>query len=61
MNNMNITEAQYVLDLMLGTKASIQATIDGTEMSVPLDPANRHYAEILRQVEAGTLTIEGAD
>ena len=28
---------------------------------VPLDPANRHYAEILRQVEAGTLTIEEAD
>jgi antitoxin (DNA-binding transcriptional repressor) of toxin-antitoxin stability system len=30
-------------------------------MSVPLDPANRHYAEILRQVEAGELTIEEAD
>jgi hypothetical protein len=26
-----------------------------------MDPANRHYAEILRQVEAGTLTIEEAD
>ena len=40
---------------------SIQATIDGQEMSVPLDPANRHYAEILKQVEAGTLTIADAD
>jgi hypothetical protein len=30
-------------------------------MSVPLDPANRHYAEILRQLEAGTLTIQDAD
>jgi hypothetical protein len=30
-------------------------------MSVPLDPANRHYAEILKQVEAGTLTIADAD
>ena len=40
---------------------SIRATIDGQEMSAPLDPANRHYAEIMRQVEAGTLTIQDAD
>ena len=42
------------------TNTSIQATIDGIEMSVPLDPSNRHYAEILKQVEAGTLTIQEA-
>jgi len=30
-------------------------------MFVPLDTANRHYAEIMRQVEAGELTIEDAD
>ena len=59
MNEMNITSAQYSADE--GTNVSIQATIDGVEMSVPLDPANRHYAEILRQVEAGTLTIAEAD
>ena len=59
MNEMNITSAQYNADE--GTNVSIQATIDGVEMSVPLDPANRHYAEILRQVEAGTLTIADAD
>jgi len=40
---------------------AVNATIDGVTMSVPLDPANRHYAEILRQVEAGTLTIAEAD
>lgn len=58
MDNMNITAAQYVaLD---GRSVSIQATIDGQEMSVPLDPANRHYAEILRQVEAGTLVVLAA-
>jgi hypothetical protein len=61
MDNMNITSAQYQADTLTGTNSSIQATIDGTEMSVPLDPANRHYAEIMRQVEAGTLTIEEAD
>jgi hypothetical protein len=30
-------------------------------MSVPLDPANRHYAEIMLQVAAGELTIADAD
>ena len=60
MNDMNITTAQYVLGLD-GTNSSIQATIDGIEMSVPLDPANRHYAEILRQVEAGTLVVLAAE
>jgi hypothetical protein len=60
MDNMNIPAAQYVLGLD-GTNAGIQATIDGQEMSVPLDPSNRHYAEILRQVEAGTLVILEAE
>ena len=60
MDNMNITSAQYTTG-MDGNNSSIKATIDGTEMSVPLDPANRHYAEILRQVEAGTLVVAEAD
>ena len=60
MNNMNITTAQYTTD-MDGNNSGIKATIDGVTMSVPLDPANRHYAEILRQVEAGELTIADAD
>ena len=59
-NSMNITTAQYQADTD-GNNSSIQATIDGQEMSVPLDPANRHYAEILKQVEAGTLTIADAE
>jgi len=59
MENMNITMAQYVeCD---GENVAIQATIDGNPVGVPLDPANRHYAEIMRQVEAGELTIEPAD
>ena len=59
-NNMNITEAQYQAN-MDGSNSTIKATIDGQEMFVPLDPANTHYAEILRQVDAGTLTIAAAD
>ena len=55
MNSMNITSAQYTA--YMGSNSGIKATIDNQELSVPLDPANRHYAEIMRQVEAGTLTI----
>ena len=60
MDNMNITTAQYTADFN-GNNTSIKATIDGTEMSVPMDPANRHHAEIMRQVEAGTLVIAEAE
>ena len=61
MDNMNITAAQYVVDNLSGDNCSIKAAIDGTEMFVPLDPANRHYAEIQKQLQAGTLTIADAD
>ena len=58
-NKMTIENATYSVDEE-GNNTGIQATIDDIQMSVPLDPANRHYAEILRQVEAGTLTIQEA-
>jgi len=66
MENIVILNAQYLRDLpnvgeQLGSLAGIKATIDGITMSVPLDPANRHYAEIMRQVEAGELTIQEAE
>ena len=59
MEQMNITSAQY--KSKENANVAIKATIDGITMSVPLDPANRHYAEIMRQVEAGELTIQEAD
>ena len=58
---MNITLAVYNKSPMDNSNASISVTIDGKVLSVPLDPANRHYAEILRQVDAGELTIQEAD
>lgn len=60
---MEITKAKYRNTLISADewRKDIVATIDGVEMSVPTDPANRHYAEILKQVEAKTLTIEDAD
>ena len=60
MNEINIESAQYAVDIG-GNNSGIKATIDGITMSVPLDPANRHYAEILRQVESGILTIADAE
>ena len=58
---MNITQAQYFKNNISNKSEAIKATIDGTEMFVPLDPNNRHYAEILKQVKEGTLTIKDAD
>ena len=68
---MNITSAQYVKeksfdvetnqDVLIGENKKIRATIDGIEWQVPLEPQNTHYAEIMRQVDAGTLTIADAD
>ena len=63
-NDINITTAQYealVEGVDVPINYGIKATIDGQEMSVPLDTANRHYAEILKQVEAGDLTIADAE
>ena len=59
MEKINVSSAQYNADE--GFNVSIQAVINDEEWSVPLDPANRHYAEILRQVEAGTLVIQEAE
>ena len=60
MNQFNITSVKRELDFV-GDICGMKAIIDGVEISVPLDPANRHYVEIMRQVEAGTLTIAEAD
>ena len=44
-----------------GLTDTLTATIDGVALVIPKDPNNRHYAEILKQVEEGTLTIKDAD
>lgn len=54
---MNITEAQYTT-----SENKIIRIVEGSNTRfVPVDPKNRHYEEILKQVEAGTLTIKDAD
>tara|TARA_Y100000114_G_scaffold65483_1_gene60000 strand:- start:9 stop:185 length:177 start_codon:yes stop_codon:yes gene_type:complete len=58
---MIIENAQYVLTAGTTENSSINCTIDGVAMSVPMNAENRHYAEILKQVEEGLLTIKDAD
>lgn len=58
---MNITNAQYLTDVETEEVSVIKATIDGAEISVPIQVGNRHYDEIMRQVNAGTLTIAEAE
>lgn len=54
-----ITDAHYYAKD--GVNISIKATFDGAELTVPLDSDNSDYIEIMRQVEAGDLTIADAD
>jgi len=56
MEQMNITSAQYSAENRVNEM--IHCVIDGKSLSVPLDPGNRHYAEIMRQVNAGELVVE---
>ena len=60
MDEMNITSAQYVNDEFTNEAVSIKTTINGVEMSVPLDPANRHFIAIQKAVADGQLTIQEA-
>ncbi len=67
---MNIKSAKYYQGekvddngklVLNGKNVGIVATIDGVVKSVPLDPQNPHYAEILKQVADGKLTIADAE
>ena len=59
MGQISFTNAKY-LKTSGGATVGVNVEIDGVFTTVPLDPANRHYAEIMRQVEAGELTIQAA-
>jgi hypothetical protein len=56
---MTIENPKYVQ--VNGQNTGIVVTIDGQYSSVPLDPGNRHYEEILEWVETEGNTIESAD
>ena len=61
MEEMNISSAKYTKDIISNEVFGIIAVIDGVTVTVPLDEGNRHYKEIKRQVDAGTLKIEAVD
>jgi hypothetical protein len=56
---MNITKAKYFKNID-EKNVSVNATIDGQDMSVPMDTDNRHYQAILEWVAEGN-TIQEAD
>ena len=57
---MKIESAQYLKDFD-GNNSSIKAIIDGVQSFVPVSEGNRHYKEMMRQVDEGELTIADAD
>ena len=60
-NKIHFTSVQYNKQPSTDEVDNIKAVIDGKTFFVPLDPENTDYAEIMRQVKEGTLTIKDAD
>jgi hypothetical protein len=67
---MNITSAKYLsrdtyaddgTTVVSTANIAVTAEVDGEVLGIPIDPNNRHYAEILKQVADGDLTIAAAD
>jgi hypothetical protein len=58
---MTIENAKYEQRGEPPQNKAVIATIDGVDSSVPMDTDNRHYAEILKQVADGDITIQEAD
>jgi len=58
-SNISLVKYQNLPD---GTQAdTLIAVIDGVTSFVGMNAGNPHYDEIMRQVNAGTLTIQDAD
>lgn len=61
MDKLIITSAKYYQNPMTNQNEIVKIVINDVTMDVPIVVGNKHYAEIMRQVNAGTLTIEDAD
>lgn len=55
------TNAQYIKSTLTAEINGIRVDINGVTSFVPLDPANSDYANIMKLVEVGELTIAPAD
>ena len=60
MDEINYTSVQHVQDEN-GNNFAYKIVVDGKTSFVSYGAGNRHYDEIMRQVNAGTLTIQDAD
>ena len=61
---MDIKSAKYIKDTLAndGSHSNIRVVLnDGVVMAVPINTKNSDYVELMRQVDAGELTIEEAD
>lgn len=58
---MVITNAKYIKDVVTNKNYAVSAIIDDQGYNIPMDEANRHYAEIQKQVADGDITIAEAD
>tara|TARA_R110001592_G_scaffold128295_1_gene340375 strand:+ start:1195 stop:1389 length:195 start_codon:yes stop_codon:yes gene_type:complete len=57
----NATKIKKLKDPITGEVKTIQIFFPGKRLFVPMNEKNRWYAEIKKQVDAGTLTVEDAD
>jgi hypothetical protein len=53
--------AKWDYDENAKKNVNIIVVMNGVEKTVPMDKDNMHYAEILKQVSEGKITIEEAD
>ena len=53
--------AKWDYDENAKKNVNVIVVMDGVEKTVPMDKDNTHYAEILKQVQEGTLTIKDAE
>ena len=61
---MDIKSAKYIKDTLAnnGSHSNIRIILNnGVVMAVPINTENSDYVELMRQVDAGELTIEEAD
>jgi len=59
---MEIKSAQYMKNTITNLNNCVRVICtDDSELIVPMNEENRHYAEILKQVADGTLTIKDAE
>jgi len=62
LGKLEIKSAKYYVDLDGETNIGITMTLKSDKVfHVPLNENNTHYNEIMKQVDAGELTIEEAD